>query len=186
MDEKQSQRKHCGTVLSNLACHTCQWQELRNTPPGIAWYHHHQEIQNSDEVCSIFPPGWAISKRAAWGHWCTARIKVGEFECSHVLLNLYHSACAQSLRHVQLFATPWTIACQAPLSTGVFQATILEWVAISSTRGSSWPRNWTYEPVSPTLVGRFFFFFNFWATWEASNLYSSSCYFKTRWRVKVL
>ena len=24
--------------------------------------------------------------------------------------------CAQSLSHVQLFVTPWTVACQAPLS----------------------------------------------------------------------
>ena len=27
-------------------------------------------------------------------------------------------SCVQSLRHVQLFETPWTIACQAPLSMG--------------------------------------------------------------------
>ena len=31
--------------------------------------------------------------------------------------------------------TPWTVACQAPLSMG-FQARILEWVAISFSRGS--------------------------------------------------
>ena len=31
-------------------------------------------------------------------------------------------------------ATPWTAACQAPLSVG-FQARILEWVAISFSRG---------------------------------------------------
>ena len=32
------------------------------------------------------------------------------------------------------------IACQAPLSTGILQARILEWVAMLSTRGSSQPR----------------------------------------------
>ena len=37
----------------------------------------------------------------------------------------------QLLSHVRLFATPWTVACQAPLSMGIFQAIILEWVAIS-------------------------------------------------------
>ena len=37
--------------------------------------------------------------------------------------------CAQSLSHVLLFVTPWTEACQAPLSMGIFQARILEWVA---------------------------------------------------------
>ena len=35
------------------------------------------------------------------------------------------------------FATPWTIACQAPLSMGFFQAGVLEWVAIAFSRGSS-------------------------------------------------
>ena len=31
--------------------------------------------------------------------------------------------------------TPWTVACQTPLSIGVFQARILEWVAISYPQG---------------------------------------------------
>ena len=29
--------------------------------------------------------------------------------------------CAQSLSRVQLFVTPWTVACQAPLSIGFSQ-----------------------------------------------------------------
>ena len=40
------------------------------------------------------------------------------------------------LSHVQLFATPWTVALQAPLSMGILQARILKWVAISFSRGS--------------------------------------------------
>ena len=39
-----------------------------------------------------------------------------------------------------LFATPWTGAHQVPLSIGILQARILEWVAMSSSRGSSQPR----------------------------------------------
>ena len=38
-------------------------------------------------------------------------------------------------------ATPWTVARQAPLSS-IFQARILEWVAVFFSRGSSQPRNW--------------------------------------------
>ena len=34
-------------------------------------------------------------------------------------------------------ATPWTAACQSPLSMGILQARILEWVAMPSSRGSS-------------------------------------------------
>ena len=36
--------------------------------------------------------------------------------------------------------TPWTVARQAPLSMGILQARILEWVAMPSSRGSSRPR----------------------------------------------
>ena len=45
-------------------------------------------------------------------------------------------------------ATPWTAACQAPLSMGILQARILEWVAISFSRRSFQPR---IEPRSPAL-----------------------------------
>ena len=38
---------------------------------------------------------------------------------------------------VRLFATLWTVACQGPLSMGILQARILEWVVISSCRESS-------------------------------------------------
>ena len=40
--------------------------------------------------------------------------------------------------------TPWTVAHQAPLSMGFPQARILEWVAISYSGESSWPRDWTH------------------------------------------
>ena len=42
--------------------------------------------------------------------------------------------------HVQLSVTPWIVARQVLLSTGILQARILEWVAISFSRGSSQPR----------------------------------------------
>ena len=57
--------------------------------------------------------------------------------------------------------TPWTAACQAPLSMGILQARILEWVAIPSSRGSSQPRDRTQ--VSHIAGG----FFTIWATSEA-------------------
>ena len=40
-------------------------------------------------------------------------------------------------------ATPWTVAHQAPLSMGILQATIVEWVAMPSSRGSSQPMDQT-------------------------------------------
>ena len=43
--------------------------------------------------------------------------------------------CAKLLSLVQLFVTPCTAARLAPPSVGILQARILEWVAISSSRG---------------------------------------------------
>ena len=57
--------------------------------------------------------------------------------------NLILLCCAYSLSHVQLFVTPWTVPLQAPLSMGILQARILEWVARPSSRGSSQHRDWT-------------------------------------------
>ena len=44
---------------------------------------------------------------------------------------------------VWLFATPWTITHQAPLSMEFSRQEILEWVAIPISRGSSRPRDQT-------------------------------------------
>ena len=44
--------------------------------------------------------------------------------------------------------TPWTVAHQAPLSMGILQARILEWVALPSSRGFS---QLGIEPQSPAL-----------------------------------
>ena len=42
---------------------------------------------------------------------------------------------------IRAWRTPWTVAPQAPLANGVFQARVLEWGAISFSRGSSRPRD---------------------------------------------
>ena len=49
-------------------------------------------------------------------------------------------------------ATPWNVALQASLSMGILQARILEWVAMSSSRGSSQPRE---ETQVSCIAGRF-------------------------------
>ena len=60
---------------------------------------------------------------------------------------LSHCSC------VQLFTTLWTVTHQTPLSMGILQARILEWVAMPSSRGSCWPRDQTW--IS-RIAGRFF------------------------------
>ena len=52
---------------------------------------------------------------------------------------------SQLLTHVRLFASPWSVAHGLSSVYGILQARTLEWVAISSTGGYSWPES----PVSP-------------------------------------
>ena len=83
------------------------------------------------------------------------------FLCILPIINLFDSIqniqvtfqIVQSLRRVQLFVIPWTVASQAPLSMGILEARLLEWFAIPFSRGSSRPRDQT--EVSRT-AGRFF------------------------------
>ena len=75
--------------------------------------------------------------------------------CLHagVMLGMRAFSVAQSC---PLFATPWTVAHQAPLVGnlhGISQARILEWVAIFFSRGSSPPKDQTRDFC---LAGRFF------------------------------
>ena len=65
------------------------------------------------------------------------------------------------LSHVWLFTTLRIGARQAPLSMGILQARILEWVFISFSRGSSWPR----DPTHASYFKRWVLYQ--WATREA-------------------
>ena len=55
-------------------------------------------------------------------------------ESGRLQADLYMCLCvpAQSLSHVQSFATPCTVAQKAPLSMGILHASILEWAAMAS------------------------------------------------------
>ena len=51
--------------------------------------------------------------------------------------------CVQLVNCARLLATPWTVTHHVPLSMVFLKARILEWVAISSSRGSSQPKDQT-------------------------------------------
>ena len=91
------------------------------------------------------------------------------FTSSRVLLSLLYGTwlcispwffCTQWLSCIQLFATPWFEVHQVSPSLGILQARMLEWVAMSSSRGSFQTRAQTQ--VSCT-TGEFF---TDWATKE--------------------
>ena len=89
--------------------------------------------------------------------WASREAHLHIYSCIYI----YQFGSVQSLSHVQLFATPWTVARQAPLFMGILQTKILEWITMLSSRGSSKPRDQTQ--VSCIAGG----FFTIWATREA-------------------
>ena len=98
-------------------------------------------VLHHPEVRAFYAPFLMPSKPQTVGIWygqwkqswdC---FNAGQFPGQQLALKL--------LSHVQLFATPWAIACQAPLSLGILWARLLEWVARPSSRGSSQPRDQT-------------------------------------------
>ena len=63
---------------------------------------------------------------------------------------------AWRLSHVQLFMSLLDWSLPGFSTHGVFQARVLEQVAISFSRGSSWPRDWTPVPCVSCVAGGFF------------------------------
>lgn len=74
--------------------------------------------------------------------------------------------CAQLLSSVQLLTTAQTVVCQAPLSLRFSRTRALGWVANASSRGPSWPRNWTHVSCA-SCTGRCTL--HHWATRDASQ-----------------
>ena len=78
---------------------------------------------------------------------------------------LHGSMHAHSLSCVGLFCDPMGCSPQGSSLHGILQARKLEWVAISFSRGSSWPRDWT-RVSCVSRIGRWILYH--WATCEAS------------------
>ena len=130
-----------GYVLSNSRIST------------FLWYSPHY-IKILFKIC--------FTSRYTLYYWenCTSRSIDLRYMCTYlwVLLSVWVCIHAQPCPTV---CDP--MDCKLPGSSvhGISQARILEWVAISFSKGSSWPRHWA--PVS-FIAGRFF---TIWAIREA-------------------
>ena len=88
------------------------------------------------------------------------------YVCVCVCVCVCARACTCTCECAQSRLTPSDPTdCSPPVSSvhEIFQARVLEWVAIPFSRGSSWPRDGTWVSC---IAGRFFTLF-FWATREA-------------------
>ena len=87
-----------------------------------------------------------------WRHFCCCHKRINQ---NFYLIPSIHDVAlvVQSLNCVRLFYNSMDYSSPDSYVHGVSQARILEWVAISFSRGSSHPE---IESASPALAGRFF------------------------------
>ena len=91
--------------------------------------------------------------------------------CYYTSLCLVAQSCLNLCNPMDCSPTPWTVAHQAPLSMGILQARILEWVATPSSRGSSQPG----DPIQISWIAGGFF--TVWTTRETHEYWSGSLSF---------
>ena len=106
--------------------------QIRNLTLGRVEYfaQGHTARMNLERVLPHFPPGKEVPPR------------------KHL-----HMCVLSRFSSVQLFATPWTVACQAPLSMGFPRQEYLSRLPFPSA--GDLPRS-GIEPGSPSLAGEFF------------------------------
>ena len=147
----QSLRLGASLVLSLTETTNCS----ADCHPGSPSYHSHSK-HHSRATPHSAPSSWSLRCQGRAGSPWKGR--ASSFPQGLLLgngrlciLSRLHGCCVLScFSHVWLCAP---VDCSPPGSSvhGVLQARILEWVAISFSRGSCWPRDWTQ--VSCTAGG---------------------------------
>ena len=79
------------------------------------------------------------------------------------LIFLKNCCCCLIAKSCPTLCDPRDCSLSGSSGHGIFLARILKWVSMPSAREYSWPRDWTWSPMSPPLAGRFF---TTSATWE--------------------
>ena len=92
--------------------------------------------------------------------------------------SLLMGGCVQSLSHVLLFVTPWTVACQAPLSMSFCRKEYWSGLSFPSPGDLPDPGIKSTPLVSPALAVRFF---TTSARWEFNGAISYIEVFKPSW-----
>ena len=133
-----------GSALKGPLSNVCLVsQEIHNIQPNCTFcLPYLQHTVQKYKVCVHSDAGFHSNSRIYW-------------------LHVY----GQLLSSVRLFATPWTGDPPGSSAHGISQARILEWAAITFSRGSSWRKDLTCI----SCIDKWIFFLNHRATWEAQN-----------------
>ena len=141
-----------------------------------------QQIENLHNFCQWFL--FLIDKKLTWGNsWGPLRERKitycimmesdgGPREAVWFVLPV-GSLCAWSLSCIQLFVTLLDGSSPGLSVRGIFQARMLEWVTVSSSRASSWPWDRTLIPCVSYIAGGFFCCWSvggaLWLAWHIFN-----------------
>ena len=152
-----------------------------------AHVHIHSTLQTTGSTSQIWSQvGWSCGRRVncsiqfnkkdlnIWGFWYLQGSWKQSPDNIKGQLCLQNAAAAKSLYSC---STPFDPIDCSPLGSyvhGILQERILEWAAMSSSRGSFWPRDWTH--VSYVFcTGRQILYH--WASWEAHKMLKPMCLF---------
>ena len=161
---------HSGYPLS--AENISQWNWSLHQKDSLAKWHLELHLRKEDLLTNRERAAWKRAlglddrlERQKGAHWSSRWAKSGKVNWNWILQGLEgHNEDFFVLyvlsQSCLAFVTPWTIAHQAPLSKGILQVRILEWVALAFSRGSSWARDQTQVSC---IAGRFF---SIWAIIE--------------------
>ena len=124
--------------------------EVESALSTVEYYKAGQVRNSLEETRSFQPP--SVRRFVPQGWYLKGKYINTIFVCVCVCVCARAPARTQFISRVRLFVTPWTIICQTPLSME-FSRQEDEWLAISSSSGSSQLRDWTW--VSGILcIGR--------------------------------
>ena len=108
-------------------------------------------IRRQLDIISVAP--WWEWKRRVKKTGLNSTLKKGKIMASGPIVLGMH---AQSLQWCPNLCNPMDYSPPASSVHGISQARILEWVAMPSSRGSSWPKDWTSVSSVACTAGRFF------------------------------
>ena len=120
---------------------TAKWRKQLNCPSGGGWIHKLWYPPDHGRPASLKKEGNSDAGYNMHKPRCSAQgnkpiTKAQTLHDSTLSLLFCHEVVSDS-------ATPWTIVCRAPLSMGFPRLSVLGWVAISFSRGSSQIRDQT-------------------------------------------
>ena len=90
---------------------------------------------------------------------------------NNTITEIKNTVYVKSLQSCQTLCNPMDYSPAGSSVNEIFQARLLEWVAMPSSRGSSQPKDWTHISFVPALASRFF---PTNATWEAQSTLEES------------